>query len=53
MEIVQTQLGSLVGPCEAKRKLVKVLEREAIRFKRRKLAKVFEEQAEKLARMPA
>jgi hypothetical protein len=48
MDMLQAHLTSLVGSSEAKRSMVKVLEREALRFKRRKLAQVFEEQAQKL-----
>ena len=47
MDLLQSHLGSLIGSGETKRKMVRVLEREALRFKRQKLAKVFEEHAEK------
>lgn len=48
MEVMLTQLSNIAGSVDIKRKFIKSLEKEALRFKRRKLAKVFIEEQEKL-----
>jgi len=50
MDLLHLQLGLLVGSGETKHKMIKLLEKEALRFKRQKLAKLFQEQAKKVLR---
>jgi len=49
MDYILAQLTGLSGSYETKQQFVKALAREALRFKRKRLAKALNEQAEVLA----